>query len=157
MKTRSFLMCSLLVVGCGGEDENLPDARVGGLDAAAVDAALPDATPTIDAVMVDATVSSVIVTPNCTGIDNGQIAVNLSTGGLSFDITAPNLVVGEILRFSTTGMHNFASDATVAPANAWKSGPVGSHTACLQFTAAGTFGFRCDQHASMTGTLTVSN
>jgi plastocyanin len=150
----------VLVAGCGGDDEGgstadarppTIDARVGTVDAPAggADAApLPDAAP-----------STVVVTPDCTGVPQGQIDLELTTTGLAFSQTAITLPAGSIIRFTTAGSHNFASSPGVDAPFVFKSGAVGAHTACLTFPVAtgGPINFRCDLHTtSMTGTLTIN-
>ena len=39
----------------------------------------------------------------------------------------------------------------------FRSGEIGSHVACLQFTVAGSYPWMCEMHGlAMTGTLTVN-
>src|SRR5262245_46719564 len=58
---------------------------------------------------------------------------------------------GQVVQFVTTSLHNVAPNAGVDPGLT-----VGFNaTACLKFTAAGTFGFHCGPHG-FTGTVTVN-
>lgn len=151
------LTLSLVGLACGEDDSSSRvDARRPADAASGADARPADAMPSPPDAMVASTVT---VTPNCTGIPAGQIDLELTTSGLAFSPAGPHsLPVGSIIRFQTNGPHNFASAAGTDARFAFISGAVGPHTACLTFTAAtgSAVNFRCQQHASMTGTLTIA-
>jgi len=110
---------------------------------------LPDAPANIDAPGNTATVMEV----SCTGITPAAMVVT-TDASFSFMPMATTITVGQVVRFTTSTSHNVAPNPS-AP----KTDPglaVGfNKTACLKFTAAGTFGFFCQPHGFV-GTITVN-
>jgi plastocyanin len=142
VSTRVYMVVIVLAAGCA-------DPESGGADAA-VDGPV-DATP------ADAEPSTVIVAPNCTGIDVATIDVDLGTTEDAFTLTTIELEPGGVVRFFTSDGHNFVSVASTRPRFQFRSGLAGGHLACLTFTAPteGPIAYTCDPHPEMTGTLTV--
>jgi plastocyanin len=167
MRCASGALLALALIGCGGgdgddatdlTDSDITDAQ----DEPVIDAAdgTPDAaesTPDASAGAPDATpASSVVVTPNCAGIDEVDIVLDITNVNASgFSNESPVIAVGDTIRFTSTGSHNMASTDATPDALAFRSGDIGTHVACLQFNAVAVIDFRCQLHAGMTGTITI--
>ena len=110
---------------------------------------LPDAAANIDAPGSSATVMEV----SCTGITPAA-TVMTTDASFSFMPMATTISVGQVVQFTTSPSHDVAPNPSAA-----KTDPglkVGfNKTACLKFTAAGTFGFFCQPHGFV-GTITVN-
>ncbi len=128
-------------------------------DAAAIDAdpGAPDADPTAPdaAPAPDAAVSSVQVV-DCGSATN---PVELTTNGFAFSPAGTlNVPVNGYVRFTpvTTANHNVASPPDAPADKTFSSGTPGhDNIVCFQFTATGSYPFRCDAHPGMTGTFNV--
>jgi plastocyanin len=104
--------------------------------------------------------STVNVVANCTGVAAADIATTITTDNTNnvFTPATATITHGQYVKFTTTGDHNFQNQPGAASTSTFNSGSPGAQTACLQFTAAGSFPFECVVHASigMLGTLTVN-
>ncbi|MCW5806444.1 MAG: hypothetical protein KIT31_29035 [Deltaproteobacteria bacterium] len=85
--------------------------------------------------------------------DGSEVATIESTGGFRFSPNTATISVNDVIKFENAAEHSIVPSG----ANADSGFVVGfGATACLKFTAAGTFAFRCNPHTSMTGTITVN-
>lgn len=144
MSKLAYLLVAAALVACGGSSSS-PDAPVS-----------HDA-PGRDAPGADAAQSTVKVVADCTGVAATDIGTSITTSGDTFSPSTATIAAGKYVKFTSTGPHNFQNQ-TGAPTNAtFNSGTPGPHTACLQFTVAGSYPFECVVHVNMgmTGTLTV--
>jgi len=141
------LTCVLFVVAlgaCGGGgddgDGNQPaDANQTPKDAA-IDAPTVDAPP------------ATVMTVNCAG---ATIAQTVTTSGFAFSPSAITINVNDIVQFMPESAHNVVPSTNGTPTDpGLRSGAVGA-IACLKFTVAGEFNYRCQPHSSMTGKVTV--
>lgn len=145
------------LAACGGSNTNPIDAAAKH-DGRPADGPRGTDAPHADAPPADASMSTVNVVANCTGVAAGDIATTITTSGFVFSPSTATIPAGKYVKFTTTGPHNFQNQSG-APANAtFNSGPLGPQTACLQFTVAGSYPFECIAHVNMgmTGTLTVN-
>jgi plastocyanin len=81
-----------------------------------------------------------------------EVATIESTGGFRFAPSTATINVGDVIKFDNGPSHS------IVPATGGDNGfrvGFGAST-CLQFTAAGSFAFRCNPHTQMTGTITVN-
>ena len=157
MKSQSFALLAvpLLALAACGDNEAVPDAnRNRPPDARPPDARPPDA-PQGSTVMVTA--------GPCAGTPDFDLR---TVAGPAFQAVGggpmnPSITIsaGDRIHFQTTaGMHNFASAAGTDPRFQFRSGALGPHEACLTFTQAtpAAITYRCEMHASMTGSLDVN-
>jgi len=135
----------LVLAACGGDDGGggggKNDAAVTPGDGKAIDAAKP-----VDA-GVDA--QAFVVTVACDGSEVGTI----TTSGFAYSPSSLTINQNDVVKFvMISGMnHNVVPNSTGSdPGLQVDFG----ETACLQFTATGTFGFRCGPHNFM-GSITV--
>jgi plastocyanin len=119
----------VLIAACGGTSDP-PPAGV-------------DATPGVDAP------PPTVQTVTC----GSEVMTIESTGGFRFMPNAATISVGQVVKFVNGPSHSIVPTG----ANADSGFKVGfGATACLMFTEAGTFTWRCNPHTSMTGTITVN-
>jgi len=114
------------------------------LAAAACSSDAPD--PGVDA----APPSGTIMTVTCDGSETMTIE---STGGFRFSPNNATITVGQSIKFVNGPTHSIVPTGST-PDDGFNVG-FGA-TACLKFTAAGTFNYRCNPHTSMTGAITVN-
>jgi len=91
-----------------------------------------------------------VMTATC----NNPAAMVESTGGFRFAPMAVTINVGEQVQFTNPSSHSVVP-ATSGPTDSGLRAP-NNATTCLVFTEAGTFNYKCNPHASMTGTVTVN-
>lgn len=132
-------LLAALVLGCGGSDDPKTIDGPRPIDARLVDAG-PDAPP-------DAPTEVRVV--NCAGSTPAK-TVTAEDGTDAFMPAATTITVDQVVQFEMPSTHNVvpvASDPGLA---------VGfGQTKCLQFTATGTFNFKCAPHG-FTGSITVN-
>lgn len=159
-KSIVLLVSILGFAACGDNLESLrPDAREQGDGPPMIDS--PPGTPDAN-LTPDAEVSTVTVAAGaCPGTPDHTLTV-VPTQTWVFDAGTPagdidiTIAAGENIEFISPGAHNFASVAT-SGALSFRSGNLGTHTACLTFTAmGGPEDFHCEMHPAMTGTITVT-
>lgn len=126
-----FVVAALFVAACGGEepggsntDAQLADTGGGG---------------------------NTVVEVTCPTTADAMIAVN--SGGTAFVPANPTVPVGAVVKFFLTADHDVQPNPLAAMTDPGIVVGEGK-TACLKFTAAGTFGFYCMKH-SFVGTITV--
>lgn len=150
-RTFAFALILSSIVACGGDDTSPSiDAPSGGPDAADGDAMARDASEAFDGPGPDAAASSVVEVP-CAG---AMIASEVTAPGFSFTITQATIARGAVVRFMMPGVHSVVSGNTAGVDDGLFSVAF-NQTKCLQFTAAGTFGFWCNPH-QFTGSITVT-
>ena len=128
---KSFACVLVLLAACGDDGGTaLPDAATG-----------PDAS------------TNTVMEVSCTGITPAA-TVMTTDASFSFMPMATTITAGQVVRFMTSAAHDVAPNPSAA-----KTDPgikVGfNKTACLKFTATGTFGFFCQPHGFV-GTVTVN-
>lgn len=103
-------------------------------------------TPSIDA---PASGGNKVTTVDCA--TNAPTAT-VATQNFMFTPAATTIAVGQVVKFQLESVHDVVPDTstTTDPGLAVGFGA----TACLKFTAAGTFGFKCQPHG-FKGTITV--
>jgi plastocyanin len=108
-----------------------------------------DAPSSIDAPGNTATVMEV----SCTGITPAAMVVT-TDASFSYMPMATTITKDQVVRFTTSTSHNVAPNPSAAKTDPGLA--VGfNKTACLKFTATGTFGFFCMPHGFV-GTVTVN-
>ncbi|MBA3391335.1 MAG: hypothetical protein H0T89_01770 [Deltaproteobacteria bacterium] len=138
----------LLALGCGSDDTKPIDAST--TDGTRRDAAV-DAPPPIDAPPDAATAVQRVDCATAT------IARTVTTTD-SPQAFVPNTVtinVNQVIRFQPGSSHNVIPHPTLPSDPGFRNGGFGE-VACLRFTTAGQFNWRCQPHASMTGVVTVN-
>jgi plastocyanin len=128
------VLCSALLSAAACADEGAPG---GGTEPAGSGAA-----------------STVELLPDCAAI-TADVVIATQDAALAFTKTAATIPAGGVVKFVSTGFHNFASSGGAPAERAFRSGQLGEHTACLRFTVAGRYPYRCEAHSGMTGVLTV--
>lgn len=97
--------------------------------------------------------ANAVMEVSCTGI-TPSASVMTNDASFSFMPAATTISVGQVVKFTTSASHNVAPNPSAPKTDPGLS--VGfNKTACLKFTAAGTFGFFCMPHG-FTGTVTVN-
>jgi plastocyanin len=135
----------LLVAACGNDAAKV-DAPVP-KDAPKVDAPKPDAKIFLDAA-IDAPPPTVLAVDCATAV----VSANVTTGNMVYAPEATTIQVGQIVKFTMPSEHDvFPSGAMIDSGLKVDFGA----TACLKFTAPGTFGFMCLAHG-FTGTVTAN-
>jgi len=76
----------------------------------------------------------------------------VATQNFTFTPATTTIAVGQVVKFQLESVHDVVPDPTTAT-DAGLTVGFGA-TACLKFTAAGTFGFKCDPHG-FKGSITV--
>ena len=99
---------------------------------------------------VDAPPTGTIMTVAC---DGSEVMTIESTGGFRFMPNNATITVGQSIKFTNGPSHSIVPTGS-NPDDGFKVG-FGA-TACLKFTVAGTFDYRCNPHTSMTGAITVN-
>jgi len=110
------------------------------IGALAVAACGSDAKSSIDAKPA----STKVVT--CPGAADIKATINVNAGGTAFMPSTATIPVGGIVHFDTTAAHPVGANDN--------SFTINTGDGCVQFTAAGSFGFQCLVHG-FTGTITV--
>ena len=138
----------VLLAACGGDDGGTPRR-----DAATNDGRVVDSTMLVDSMMFDAPpdAQAFVLAVTCDGSEVVTVATN---GSFMFTYT-PNdqtINVDDVVQFVMPNNHNVVPDSTTTT----DPGLVVSfnETKCLQFTIAGTFGFKCMPHG-FKGSFTV--
>jgi plastocyanin len=132
MLRRIIFAASLIGAGaCGGNDAKTPDAAPPGIDA-------PPATVQMVA---------------CSGMTSAASIVADDTL-LAFQPVSSTISQGQIATFVVAGDHPVGPDAAAGLTDSGLKVPGGS-TACLKFTAPGTFHFKCTIHG-FKGSITVN-
>lgn len=135
------LVLATALAACGSVDHPPADARPDR------DAPLPpDASPGAP----DAVPSSVMIV-SCAGQNP---AATIGTSGFAFSPPTATINVGDVLRFTPSGLHNMTSGVPGAPDVLFQT-PT-QQEACLRFSRAGSFPFFCSVHPSMVGVVTVN-
>jgi plastocyanin len=124
-----------------------------------VDAPVTDAPQVVDAPTIDAPTDapppidapSSVQIISCTGA-NPIITINAGT--FAFVPATPTITVNQVVEFIPGGPHSMTSGAPANSPDGLFATTIGQ-TACLRFTAAGTFPFYCNPHL-FTGTITVN-
>jgi plastocyanin len=137
----SILALALLGLAACDDDGGTP------IDAPLIDGVSID-TPGIDAPTIDSRPSTVMVV-TCPA----TVASEVSAPGFAFTITDATINVGDVVRFTMPGFHSAVSGPPGQPDGIFRVDF--NQTACLQFTAAGSFPFYCDPH-QFTATITVA-
>ena len=88
--------------------------------------------------------SASVTSVSCTGITP---AMTISTNGDAYSPTSASISVGQVIQFTMPTAHNVSSTTTGLAVDF-------GQTACLKFTAAGTYNFKCSVHL-FTGSVTV--
>jgi plastocyanin len=129
--------------------------RASGLLVALLSAACPDESAALTpADPGSGAASTVELLSSCDAI-TADVVIATEDAALAFTKTAATIPVGGVVKFLSTGFHNFASAGGAPKDRAFRSGQLGEHTACLRFTVAGRYPYRCEAHSGMTGVLTV--
>jgi plastocyanin len=127
------LACALILLAACGDDG-------GGM-------AMPDAPKSIDAPSATVTeVDCATVTPAAT--------VTTTDASFMFMPMATTISVGQVVKFTTSLSHDVVPNPAAAKTDPGITVGFGK-TACLKFSATGTFGFMCMPHGFV-GTVTVN-
>ncbi len=103
-----------------------------------------------DVVTADAASSNTVTTVDCT--TNAPTAT-VVTQNFMFSPMMTTIMVGQIVKFQLESAHDVGPDTST---NTDPGLSVGfGATACLKFSKAGTFGFKCTAH-NFTGSITVN-
>jgi plastocyanin len=81
-------------------------------------------------------------------------ATTVSTQNFMFAPAAVTINSGQVVKFILEDAHDLAPDSGAGSTDAGLTAATGA-TACLKFTATGTFHYECGIHNSMKGTVTV--
>ncbi len=137
----------LLAIGCGSDDTKPIDAST--IDGLRRDAAV-DAPPLIDA-PVDA--PTAVQRVDCT---TATIAQTVTTSNFTFTPNTVTINANQVIKFAPeANLHNVVPSTTGPTDPGFRSGALGE-VACLRFTVAGPFHWRCGPHSTMTGIVTVN-
>ncbi len=115
-----------LLAACGSDGDDSSDTQD-----------MTDNTPDVDASGVEP-----VVEVTCPGTPDAEV----STSNFAFVGGTVSIGVGEIVHFTTEGIHNAVGDGIAVGFGG---------DACYQFNVAGAYDYMCTQHTSMTGTITV--
>ena len=143
---KSFVALAIVVAACGGDDGGTHhDAATAGDGSGSSDASVSDAMPA-DA---PGDAQAFVLTVTCDGTAKGPITTN----GFAFDPNTLTINVGEMVRFTMPVNHNVVPDPTAALTDPGLRVDF-NEDKCLQFTATGTFGYKCQPHG-FKGSITV--
>jgi plastocyanin len=140
----------LMLAACGNDHAQI-DAAARPADAAkTVDAPRPTDARAIDAVLIDARPPTVL-TVDCATVAPAASVVTMNFAYVPMSVS---IAVGQVVKFAMEPDHDVAPDPAAAMTDSGLNVDFGS-TGCLQFTVAGTFGYRCLAHG-FTGSVTVN-
>jgi plastocyanin len=127
----------MLLAACGGDDGGTSPIDAKGIDAKVIDA------PVVDAQIVDAPIdaAATVVAVTC---PTDPVPPTITTGSNVFTPDNVTIAQDEIVKFVMPSIHNVVPDTTLPTDPGLRVDF--NETKCLQFTALGTFNFKCQPH-----------